>query len=50
MVSEHKKGLIVYTDSDEFETDTTAQVLVDTALDLVLVRPVIHATRFEILR
>jgi hypothetical protein len=49
-VCEHKKSLIVHTDSDDLETDTTAQVLVDTALDLVLVRPVIHATRFEILR
>ena len=50
VVGEHKKSLIVHTDSDDLETDTTAQVLVDTALDLVLVRPVIHATRFEILR
>jgi hypothetical protein len=50
VVGEHKKGLIVHTDSVEPETDITAQVLVDTALDLVLVRPVIHATRFEILR
>ena len=50
VVGEHKKGLIVHTDSVEPETDLTAQVLVDTALDLVLVRPVIHATRFEILR
>ncbi len=50
VVGEHKKGLIVHTDSVEPETDLTAQVLVDSALDLVLVRPVIHATRFEILR
>lgn len=50
VVGEHKKGLIVHTDSVEPETDLTAQVLVDTALDLVLVRPVIHATRFEIIR
>jgi hypothetical protein len=50
VVGEHKKSLLVHTDSVEFETDTTAEVLVDTALDLVLVRPVIHATRFEILR
>ena len=50
VVGEHKKGLIVHTDSKEPETDLTAQVLVDEALDLVLVRPVIHATRFEILR
>jgi len=50
VVGEHKKGLIVHTDSVEPETDITAQVLVDSALDLVLVRPIIHATRFEILR
>jgi len=40
----------VHTDSVEPETDLTNQVLVDTALDLVLVRPVIHATRMEIIR
>ena len=50
VVGEHKKGLIVHTDSVEPETDLTDQVLVDTALDLVLVRPMIHATRFEIIR
>jgi hypothetical protein len=50
VVGDHKKGLIVHTDSTEPETDLTAQVLVDSALDLVLVRPVIHATRFEIWR
>ena len=42
--------LIVHTDSVEPETDLTALVLVDAALDLVLVRPIVHATRFEIVR
>lgn len=50
VVGMHGKGLIVHTDSVEPETDLTAQVLVDESLDLVLVRPVIHATRFEIIR
>lgn len=50
VVGEFKLGLVVHTNSVEPETDLTAQVLVDSALDLVLVRPVIHATRFEILR
>lgn len=50
VVGMHNKGLIVHTDSAEPETDLTAQVLVDTTLGLVLVRPVIHATRFEILK
>ena len=50
VVGMHNKGLIVHTDSVEPETDLTAQVLVDTTLGLVLVRPVIHATRFEILK
>jgi hypothetical protein len=50
VVGMHNLGLIVHTDSVEPETDLTAQVLVDTTLGLVLVRPVIHATRFEILK
>lgn len=50
IVGYYNKGLIVHTDSVEPETDLTNQVLVDTALDLVLVRPVIHATRMEIIR
>lgn len=40
--------LIVHTDSKEPESDLTGEVLKDEALNLVLVRPVIHATRFEI--
>ena len=50
IVGTYKKELIVHTNSVEPETDLTAPVLVDDALDLVLVRPVIHATKFEILR
>jgi hypothetical protein len=50
IVGYYNKGLIVHTDSVEPETDLTNQVLVDKALDLVLVRPVIHATRMEIVR
>jgi ammonium transporter len=50
VVGEYKKELIVHTNSVEPETDLTAPVLVDAALDLVLVRPVVHATRFEIVR
>ena len=50
VVDYHKKGLIVHTDSIEPETDLTAQVLIDEALNLVLVRPVLHATRMEIIR
>ena len=46
----HNLGLIVHTDSVEPETDLTAQVFVDKTLGLVLVRPVIHATRFEIVK
>lgn len=40
--------LIVHTDSKEPESDLTGEVTKDEALNLVLVRPVIHATRFEI--
>jgi glycerophosphoryl diester phosphodiesterase len=50
VVGMHNLGLIVHTDSVEPETDLTAQVLVDKTLGLVLVRPVIHATRFEIVK
>lgn len=50
IVGTYKKGLIVHTDSKEPEFDLTAPVLVDEALDLVLVRPVIHATKLEIIR
>jgi hypothetical protein len=50
VVGMHNLGLIVHTDSVEPETDMTAQVLVDKTLGLVLVRPVIHATRFEIVK
>ncbi len=42
--------LLVHTDSVEPETDLTAEVLRDEAMNLALVRPVIHATRFEIIR
>lgn len=50
IVGTFKKELIVHTNSIEPETDLTAPVLVDEALDLVLVRPVIHATKLEIVR
>jgi hypothetical protein len=40
--------LIVHTDSVEPETDLTGEVLKDDALNLTLVRPVIHATKLEI--
>ena len=40
--------LIVHTDSVEPETDLTGEVLRDDALNLTLVRPVIHATKLEI--
>jgi len=40
--------LIVHTDSQEPEADLTGEVSKDEALNLVLVRPVMHATRFEI--
>ena len=50
VVGMHNLGLIVHTDSVEPETDLTAQVFVDKTLGLVLVRPVIHATRFEIVK
>ena len=50
IVGTYKKELIVHTDSQEPETDLTAPVLIDEALDLVLVRPVIHATKLEIVR
>lgn len=42
--------LIVHTDSKEPEADLTGEVMKDEALKLVLVRPVIHATRFEIIK
>lgn len=42
--------LMVHTDSKEPETDLSAEVLRDDAMNLALVRPVIHATKFEILR
>jgi hypothetical protein len=40
--------LIVHTDSVDPETDLTGEVLRDDALNLTLVRPVIHATKLEI--
>lgn len=40
--------LIVHTDSVAPESDLTAEVLRDEALNLTLVRPVIHATKLEI--
>jgi hypothetical protein len=42
--------LLVHTDSLEPETDLTAEVLRDEAMNLALVRPVMHATKFEIIR
>ena len=41
--------VIVHTDSTEPETDLTGEVLRDDNLNLTLVRPVIHATKLEIL-
>ncbi len=40
--------IIVHTDSVEPETDLTGEVLKDEAMNLTLVRPVIHATKLEI--
>jgi len=40
--------IIVHTDSVEPESDLTGEVLRDEALNLTLVRPVIHATKLEI--
>jgi len=40
--------LIVHTDSIEPESDLTGEVLRDEALNLTLVRPVIHATKLEV--
>jgi hypothetical protein len=40
--------LVVHTDSVYPESDLTAEVLRDEALNLTLVRPVIHATKLEI--
>jgi hypothetical protein len=40
--------LIIHTDSEEPETDLTGEVLRDEAMNLTLVRPVIHATKMEI--
>ncbi len=40
--------IIVHTDSVEPETDLTGEVLKDEAMNLTLVRPVIHATELEI--
>ena len=40
--------VIVHTDSVEPETDLTGEVLRDEAMNLTLVRPVIHATKLEI--
>ena len=42
--------LMVHTDSKEPETDLSAEVLRDEAMNLALVRPVIHATKFEIIK
>jgi hypothetical protein len=42
--------LIVHTDSQEPESDLTAEVLKDETLGLTLVRPVIHATKLEIIK
>lgn len=42
-------NLIVHTDSVEPETDLTGEVLRDEAMNLTLVRPVIHATKLEII-
>jgi len=41
--------VIIYTDSVEPETDLTGEVLRDENMNLTLVRPVIHATKLEIL-
>lgn len=42
-------NLIIHTDSVEPETDLTGEVLRDEAMNLTLVRPVIHATKLEII-
>lgn len=41
--------VIVHTDSEENETDLAGEVLRDEAMNLTLVRPVIHATKLELL-
>ena len=49
MVQELGHRMVVHTDSVEPETDLTGEVLYDNALKITLVRPVIHATKLEIL-
>jgi hypothetical protein len=41
--------VIVHTDSEEPETDLSGEVLRDENMNLTLVRPVIHATKLEVL-
>jgi hypothetical protein len=41
--------VVVHTDSTEPETDLTGEVLRDENMNLTLVRPVIHATKLEVL-
>ena len=49
LIIENNHRLIVHTDSKEPETDITNEVLFDSALNMTLVRPVIHAYKMEII-
>jgi hypothetical protein len=49
LIKESGFRMIVHTDSNEPETDLTGEVLYDNALKITLVRPVIHATKLEVL-
>ena len=49
LIKDNGFRLIVHTDSVEPESDLTGEVLRDEVMNLTLVRPVIHATRLEIL-
>lgn len=48
IVKDFPVKLVVHTDSVEPEADLTAEVTKDEAMNLVLVRPVIHAIKFEV--
>jgi hypothetical protein len=49
LIKDNGFRVIVHTDSVESEADLTGEVLRDDAMNLTLVRPVIHATKLEIL-
>jgi hypothetical protein len=49
LIKDNKFRVVVHTDSVDPEADLTGEVLRDEAMNLTLVRPVIHATKLEIL-